>query len=92
MIRVILDELDADRLLRMLYNGTRPARVHTLVCLCGSTADLRESPSAWNGWQILPNAVCPACRAFRAAAPDVEHYPACAEERFLGMLGKGRFE
>ena len=59
--RVILDELDADRLLRMLYNGTRPAKVHTLVCLCGAIGDLRVSEQAWNGWQILPTAKCPAC-------------------------------
>jgi hypothetical protein len=58
---VILDELDADRLLRVLYNGTRPVRVHTLVCLCGAIADLRQDERAWNGWQILPTAKCPTC-------------------------------
>ena len=60
---VVLDELDADRLLRVLYNGPRPAKVHTLICLCGAIADLRESPRAWNGWQILPTAKCPNCLA-----------------------------
>ena len=59
--RVILDEEDASQLLRILYNGKRPARVHTLICLCGNIADLRKNPKAWNGWQILPTAKCPEC-------------------------------
>ena len=64
MITIILDDLDeceADRLLRLLYNGIRPSKVHTLVCLCGAIADLRLSKKAWNGWQVLPTAKCPCC-------------------------------
>lgn len=65
---VILDEVDTDKLLRLLYNGERPVRVHTLICLCGAVADLRESVKAWNGWQILPTAKCPACIETRQPA------------------------
>ncbi len=49
MTRIILDEHDAVRLLQILYNGVKPQRVHTLICACGAMADLRETPSAWNG-------------------------------------------
>jgi hypothetical protein len=83
MITIILDEHDADKLLRVLYNGTRPARVHTLVCLCGTIADLRQDPRAWNGWQILPPAKCPACQMLTNAASIEERYPQLARERFV---------
>jgi 2-keto-3-deoxy-galactonokinase len=79
---VILDEVDADRLLRALYNGTRPRHVHTLICLCGAIADLRTDPKAWNGWQILPHAKCPACR-HTVVERDEELYPTQARARFL---------
>jgi hypothetical protein len=61
MITVILDEPDVDRLLRALYHGTRPRHVHTLICACGALADLRDSETAWIGWQVLPWAICPGC-------------------------------
>jgi len=32
-----------------------------LTCACGATADLKDSPKAWNGWQVAPNVVCPDC-------------------------------
>jgi len=86
MTTIILDEHDADTVLRILYNGTRPARVHTLVCLCGAIADLRVSPCAWNGWQILPHAKCPACLALASVAPIEEQSPQLARERFLKMI------
>ena len=86
MIRVLHDENDAWNLLRVLYNGRRPARVHTLICLCGALADLRESPKAWNGWQILPHAKCPACLATTQAAEIAEMYPSHAFQRFLQEL------
>jgi hypothetical protein len=88
---IVLDELDADRILRFLYNGHRPERVHTLICLCGTLADLRESPKAWNGWRILPNAVCPECLAAgntRKAAEIADLYPSRAYEIFLKQLEK----
>jgi hypothetical protein len=82
MIKV-LDEHDVDTLLRVLYNGTRPTRVHTLVCGCGALADLRVSTKAWNGWQVLPHAKCPKCLAATSAALYFEElYPQLARERF----------
>ncbi len=78
--RIILDEQDAADLLRVLYNG-KPHNVHTLICLCGATADLRESPKAWNDWQILPHAKCPTCLK-KPAPKSVELYPVQARERF----------
>jgi len=86
VIRVILDEHDADRLLRILYNGTRPARVHTLICLCGAIADLRMNVCAWNGWQVLPHAKCPTCRALASAASTEELQLELARERFLNLV------
>lgn len=86
MIKVILDEHDADRLLLILYNGTRPPRVHTLACLCGAHADLRVSPCAWDGWQVLPNAKCPACLALTNVSLVEQAYPERARERFLEMI------
>ena len=83
---IVLDEQDADRILRILYNGTRPSRVHTLICLCGQLADLRESPGAWNGWQILPHALCPLCLAEGKANGIEELYPSQAYEQFLKVL------
>jgi len=82
-----LSEEDTDRLLRMLYNGTRPARVHTLICACAEIADLRVSPGAWDGWQILPTAKCPECLKCEHAASIQDAYPIQAHERFVGMVG-----
>ena len=67
-MRVILDNNGAAQLLQTLYNGRKPRRVHTLICACGAQADLRNNQHAWDGWQVLPHAVCPVCinRAFRA--------------------------
>jgi hypothetical protein len=89
---VILDEHDTDRLLRLLYHGTRPARVHTLVCACGRYADLRACESAWNGWQVLPFARCPVCVSGRMAAlfPEMPHEATQARFRdLLAALGAG---
>jgi hypothetical protein len=30
---------------------------------CPATADLSKSPHAWDGWQVLPVAICPKCIA-----------------------------
>lgn len=83
---VELDEEDADRILRILYNGSRPKRVHTLICLCGAIADLRDHESAWDGWQVLPHAVCPTCLAESHAEAIDELYPSQAYEIFLKVL------
>ena len=87
-VTIVLDEQDADRLLRVLYNGTRPKHVHTLICLCGAIADLRDHQSAWDGWQILPHAKCPTCLAETQAAAIEELYPSQAYDQFLQVLEK----
>jgi hypothetical protein len=60
-ITVILHVEDVDRLLRILYNGSRPPMVHTLVCGCGRSASLTRGDAAWLGWQVLPHPMCPHC-------------------------------
>jgi hypothetical protein len=39
----------------------RKIRKTKLKCACGAIADLRTSPKAWYGWQVVPKAVCPQC-------------------------------
>jgi hypothetical protein len=93
MTHVILDEADTDRILKLLYNGTRPTRIHTLVCSCGRFADLRASECAWNGWQLLPYARCPWCLGHRRALVFPDLQPQLARERFetlMRALGAGR--
>jgi len=85
---ILLDEEDVDRLLKLLYHGQRPARVHTLICGCSAQADLRRNPKAWNGWQILPFAKCPDCLKTPPPA-DGEAYPSLARARFLQQLKEG---
>jgi len=91
MTRIILDEHDADTLLRILYNGTRPVHVHTIACLCGAVADLRVSPCAWNGWQVLPHPKCPNCLAQHRAALIYEPSPERARAEFLKILEGGEW-
>ena len=87
MITVILDAEDADKLLRVLYNGRRPLRVHTLLCACGALADLRVSACAWTGWQVLPTAKCPVCIERTRAGICTEHgYPVRAQVRFVKLV------
>ncbi len=57
MTQAILDEADAGTLLHKLHKCASPV----LTCLCGRSADLRDRPDAWNGWQVLPFAKCPEC-------------------------------
>lgn len=84
---VIIDELDVDKLLRYLYNGRRPDRIHTLICSCGAIADLRTSPKAWNGWQELPYAKCPGCLLQPPALfNEMQLQP--AHQRFLETLSR----
>lgn len=56
-----ISELETGKLLRVLVNGIKPARVYVLICGCSAWADIRKNPKAWNGWQIVPFAKCPAC-------------------------------
>ena len=80
MVKIMMGIDDADRLLRLLYHGTRPPRVHLLVCACGRSANLTEGDAAWLGWQVLPHPVCPGCLAG-------EPYPgAQARERFIQLV------
>ncbi|HJS17316.1 MAG TPA: hypothetical protein VJ785_01110 [Anaerolineales bacterium] len=83
---VVLDEHDVDRILRILYNGTRPSQLHVLVCGCGTLADLHESPKAWDRWQVLPHALCPECLEKEAATPPEHDYPDEAWARFAQDL------
>lgn len=83
---VILDEADAAQLLRVLYNGPKPARVHTLICICGAIGDLRTSPKAWNGWRILPHPVCPDCLARGTQSYEQKYFPVQAQDRFTQLV------
>jgi len=89
---IVLDEEDAEKLLRRMYNGKRPERIHILICLCGAWADLRKSPKAWNGWRVLPNAACPDCLSrqnVQKAREIAELYPSQAYDRFFAGPGAG---
>lgn len=88
MTRVVLDELDAGRLLRILYNGTRPDRVHILICVCGALADRRERPDAWQHWLVLPHPKCPDCLAVERDSWVYAPSPNVAREEFLKSIGK----
>lgn len=88
MITFILTEEDVARLFQVIYHGRRPQHVHTLLCQCGATADLRKSPSAWNGWRVLPTPRCPQCIEREAKSILEELYPLQAEERFLELLAQ----
>jgi len=76
---IIQDARDMDLLLRLLYNGQRPTRVHTLFCACGLIADRRGNPDAWNGWRVLPHPKCPDCLVR-------ESQPYLARERFSRLV------
>lgn len=85
LTHIVTDEADADRILRRIYQGRRPARVHLLICACGEMADLHDDPGAWNGWQILPHARCPKCLAERQLVQwDLQ--PVEARARFLALV------
>ena len=80
MVTIIPQEGDVDRLLRILYNGTRPHRVRLLICACGHSASLTDGDAAWLGWQILPHAKCPSCVAQQPyEGPE-------ARERFIQLI------
>lgn len=89
---IVLDVQEARRLLLMAANGTtRLSQVHVLVCLCGATADLREDPSAWNGWRVVPllDCTCPACLECESLQKTQQHdvlYPSQAQKQFAKSL------
>lgn len=86
---IVLDECDADRLLRRMYNGRRPEKIHILICLCSRWANLDVSLKAWNGWRVLPTAMCPDCLANEnagAVQQIADLYPSQAYEMFLKKL------
>ena len=57
-----LSEVEAGKLLRLLVNGPKPAKMFVLVCACGArTEHARRNPRAWDGWQTVPFAKCPCC-------------------------------
>lgn len=82
MTSIIITEIgDVERLLRVLYHGSRPPGVHLLNCNCGRSANLTDGDAAWLGWQVLPHAMCPDC-----VAP--EPYEGAARERFLELVNE----
>lgn len=82
---IVYDAFDCEQILDALYKGKRPEHVHTLLCSCGATADLRQDPGAWNQWMILPHARCPACLQ-RERARQLTLQPMEARRRYLGLL------
>lgn len=80
MVKIMMDVSDVERLLRLIYHGTRPPHVRLLICGCGRSANLTEGDAAWLGWQVLPHPMCPSCL-------DPEMYPgAQARERFIQLV------
>jgi hypothetical protein len=78
---VFLISEDVDRILRILYHGSRPTRIHFLICSCGRVAQLTQSDADAIGWQILPNPRCPDCVAG-------ETYQGPARERYIQLVNK----
>jgi hypothetical protein len=83
MSTVIILVDDVDRLLRLIYNGTRPPGVRMLLCSCGRSANLTEGDAAWLGWQVLPHPMCPGCL-------HPEPYDGPARDVFMQRIAKGR--
>lgn len=79
---------DVDRILRMLYDGSRPARVQYLVCGCGRIANFRVSDAQGIGWQLLPHVVCPGCLVKEPyTGPARDRYLALVDELVKGKVG-----
>lgn len=76
---VVLEEKDVDRVLRILYKGSRPAGIRMLNCSCGRSASLDDGDIAWLGWQVLPHPVCPYCQQPSA-------YQGPARDRYMQMV------
>jgi hypothetical protein len=79
-ITVILHVEDMDRLLKLLYHGTRPPLVRIFVCGCGRSVNLTRQDAQTFGWQLLPHVECPWCLA------KVPYEGAEARERFLKLV------
>jgi len=87
MNTVILFIEDVDRILRILYNGSRPVHVYLLICGCGASANLRISDAQAIGWQLLPHVKCPRCLAQKPyAGPARERYLALVEQLTAGKV------
>lgn len=78
---VFLHLSDVDRILRILYHGSRPTRIHFLICSCGRVAQLTPSDADAIGWRVLPHPVCPGCLAH-------EPYQGPARERYMQLVDK----
>jgi hypothetical protein len=81
MTTVIFFIEDLDRILRILYHGSRPAGVRFLICSCGRVVNLTDSDADAVGWQILPHVQCPGCRQH-------EPYDGPARERYMALVDK----
>jgi hypothetical protein len=78
---VFLISADVDRILRILYHGSRPPGVRYLICSCARVASLIDNDSDALGWQILPHPICPECRAKGT-------YNGPARQRYLADLAE----
>lgn len=78
---VIMFLSDVDRILRLLYNGSRPPGVRFLICSCGHSANLTAGDAQWLGWQILPNPMCPDCL-------NPQPYTGPARDRYMDLVNK----
>jgi hypothetical protein len=72
---------DVDRILRILYEGSRPPGVKFLICSCGRHANLEMGDAQAIGWQILPHPACPTCIAH-------EPYQGPARDRFIELVDR----
>ena len=70
---------DVDRILRILYQGSRPPGVRYLICSCGRVANLELGDATAIGWQVLPHPVCPGCIAH-------EPYQGPARQRYMKLV------
>lgn len=81
---VLLVLEDAERILFRLYHSeTRGSLVHTLICACGNSADRRDDPGAWYGWQLLPHPLCPVCGGVDGKQAP---YDGPARARYLALV------
>ena len=76
---VFLISSDVDRILRILYHGSRPPGVKYLICSCGRVVSLINNDADVLGWQILPHVMCPRCVA---QVP----YQGPARDRYLALV------
>jgi hypothetical protein len=77
---IIAQPGDLERLVRLLYKGSRPPLVRIFVCGCGRSAGFTGDEADALGWQILPFVQCPAC---------IEREPyqgAEARDRFIKLV------